>query len=520
MSIQISAEVTAESLNGNGYYYGHIDLPASDYEIKDLLEKLRMTQPRNALVDISISECPLIPELEDSRMDSTTIEELNFLARRLDGLDEDDETVYEAVIAKVVNFDDEIISIKDLINCTYGLENVSVISNVDDLVQLGQFVIENNLSDVVNGVPDNAMHLLDKAAVGRELYTSDSGQFANGKYIITGEYKMPEVYDGRTLPFSEDETAWAFKLLIARTPRDESEDPGDNAVWIELPMDYAEANKIAQKLGEKNINDCVYLDFKSVIPQITDEQFGSMVDFQKLNALANHITVLSPTESVKFKAVLEAESPQTIDGNRETADSLWQYEMTSAPHDPDTFYKQYMRQHLDSRIDAKWIDTLILQNEGATLIDRLGGALTDYGVISARGVSLYAPVPYDAPSENKEIKSQALTDEKLDVIEVLDRKALFSNGRVMPEELPAGLYAYDLRMNDDQDRFVSIEKSVMVNHGGTLLFKEALDLGVSGRIALTFDTEPNFLGEELTPNEFLNEDIEESETQTQGGMSL
>lgn len=42
------------------------------------------------------------------------------------------------------------------------------------------------------------------------------------------------------------------------------------------------------------------------------------------------------------------------------------------------------------------------------------------------------------------MKTQALTDEKMDVIEVLGRKALFSNGRILPEEIPEGLYAYDL----------------------------------------------------------------------------
>lgn len=93
-------------------------------------------------------------------------------------------------------------------------------------------------------------------------------------------------------------------------------------------------------------------------------------------------------------------------------------------------------------------------------------------------------MPYDEP-EVKELKSQALTDEKLDVIEVLDRKALFSNGRLLPEEIPEGLYAYDLRHSDDGDRFCSIEPKVAVNHGGTVLLKEVLDFGEQGYISLT-----------------------------------
>ena len=40
------------------------------------------------------------------------------------------------------------------------------------------------------------------------------------------------------------------------------------------------------------------------------------------------------------------------------------------------------------------------------------------------------------------------------------------------EEIPEGLYAYDLRQSDDGDRFVSIESKVGANHGGTVLIDQ------------------------------------------------
>ena len=119
-------------------------------------------------------------------------------------------------------------------------------------------------------------------------------------------------------------------------------------------------------------------------------------------------------------------------------------------------------------------------------------------------------MPYDEP-EAKELKSQALTEEKLDVIEVLDRRALFSNGHLMPEQIPEGLYAYDLRHSDDGSRFCSVEPRVGVNHGGTL------DFGEQGYISLDEDTEPNFLGEEMTAEEFAEEETID-EAMQMGGM--
>ena len=167
----------------------------------------------------------------------------------------------------------------------------------------------------------------------------------------------------------------------------------------------------------------------------------------------------------------------------------------------------------------------MLRTESSILLDRLGATVTEYGVISARGGSLYEPVPYHKPNV-KELKTQALTDEKLDVIEVLDRKALFSNGRILPEEIPEGLYAYDLRYSDEKGQFISIEPKVGENHGGTVLMRELLDFHEQGYLSFTDDTSPNFLGYDLTPREFMETDFtqedgqEEENEQQLGGMQL
>ena len=198
------------------------------------------------------------------------------------------------------------------------------------------------------------------------------------------------------------------------------------------------------------------------------------------------------------------------------AQNLWRYKFTAMPDTADAFFKNYVAENADTRFDSRWLGGLFARNEGERLLGRIGATLTDYGVISARNGQLFESVPYDEP-EAKELKTQAMTEEKLDVIEVLDRKALFSNGRLMPEQIPEGLYAYDLRHSDDGDSFCSIEPKVGVNHGGTGLLKEALDFGECGYISLDEDTEPNFLGDEMTPSEFAEEEAQD-EAMQMGGM--
>lgn len=119
------------------------------------------------------------------------------------------------------------------------------------------------------------------------------------------------------------------------------------------------------------------------------------------------------------------------------------------------------------------------------------------------------------------MKTQALTDEKLEVVEVLGQTALFTNGRVTQKELPDGLYKYDLREGEFL-AFATVEPSVAVNHAGTIITKEPIIFGEEGYIAFDDDSSPNFLGDEMSVEEFQITDFrqDEDESQTMGGMQL
>ena len=115
--------------------------------------------------------------------------------------------------------------------------------------------------------------------------------------------------------------------------------------------------------------------------------------------------------------------------------------------------------------------------------------------------------------KTSELNTTAQTEEELDVIEVLDHRALFSNGRIKPEQIPEGLHAYDLRHSDDGGRFCSIEPKV----GVTVLMRDVLDFGKDGYIPIDDDTEPNFLGETMTASEFVDEETQD-EVMRMNGM--
>lgn len=148
MSKQILIELVGE--NETGYCYADLYLPASAEEIAEAKERANWNSDSNGIRDISIEHCSTLPKLASFRLDSPTLDELNFLAQRLDAMDGGERTIMNGVLQYLCSekgFADELVSMTDLINMTYGLDGVMIASNVGTDRQLGQFVIDNELNE-------------------------------------------------------------------------------------------------------------------------------------------------------------------------------------------------------------------------------------------------------------------------------------------------------------------------------------------------------------------------------------
>ena len=117
----------------------------------------------------------------------------------------------------------------------------------------------------------------------------------------------------------------------------------------------------------------------------------------------------------------------------------------------------------------------------------------------------FAELPEFFKERNMNLQKETLLNEELQEIEIFDKPGLFSNGRLRDEEVPEGLYRYDLRGSDyDPGQPVTVEKNVVVNHAASVLMAEELDLGAKGRLELGGEG-LNFTGAELTVREFMEE---------------
>ena len=111
-------------------------------------------------------------------------------------------------------------------------------------------------------------------------------------------------------------------------------------------------------------------------------------------------------------------------------------------------------------------------------------------------------------------KIQIANDEQYQEIELFDKPGLFSNGRIARDNLPEGVYCYDLRGSDyDPGEPVCVEEQVVVNHAGSVLLTEPLELAEDGRLMLTEEEGLNFVGGFSTLAQFLQEQRKDRHTE-------
>ncbi len=92
--------------------------------------------------------------------------------------------------------------------------------------------------------------------------------------------------------------------------------------------------------------------------------------------------------------------------------------------------------------------------------------------------------------------------EKFQHLEVFDKPALFTNGRIARDTVPKGWYCYDIRgSDDDPGALCYMEENVGVNHAGSVLMPEKLAMPKSGWLDVR--DELGFLDEgDMTLREF------------------
>lgn len=380
------------------------DFPMTVFELQDTLDQMKIPQSNpNVRFRISEYDNTSLPKGLRSKEYSADIYKLNLFAERVEKL----ALAELAAFKSLINHNPES-SLDDMLLMTYGLDSVPVWP-CSDYSELGEAMIENDMVEELNELPDEYMDLIDREKIGRLCKDRENGIFIDGYYCVPSSYEPPDI----NIEIGEPDKKCFFRLLIAPEPIDE--EPTDKlAQWISLPCEREQLDEIAKTFGADRIEDMVYYDFQSALPKITDELFGDMGMIDELNSLAEKLSELSDHEFIKLKAVMESQDFRELSDAVECINCLDGYGFDMNISNESEFGREYLSRNLPTDFDLSLLEDIDLHDFGSMILKCKGTLSTSYGLIYGKDQDLYSAITVQQEQKIEECEEDLSEDESQD----------------------------------------------------------------------------------------------------------
>ena len=188
----MKAEVSSKAHPEYGQATIPLPIPDSQYDsVIDLLEAMDIGSPtsQDCRVDRLDSKYPILNRLATQ---SVNVDELDYLAKRLDSFCVGEKEKFQAMASKLYLSD-----IKDFINLTFCCQQATVITDFSDLERIGK----NHALTVTGGSMEPELYdRLDGRSVALDLFQRVTGTVTPYGVVYDNGMKLEQVYDGRHFP--------------------------------------------------------------------------------------------------------------------------------------------------------------------------------------------------------------------------------------------------------------------------------------------------------------------------------
>ena len=312
--------------------------------------------------------------LKRTEMLTVNVEELNYLAKRLDSFDTGEAAQFQAMAHKL-----ELFELKDLINLTFCCQQATVITDFFDLAAVGR----DHYMNLHGGcAKTEELDALDGEETARRLIESGGGTITPYGVVYDNGMKLEQIYDGRLFPCYYYEPN---AITVAVTSKTEPEDT-NHITWLFLPMVQEE---IGRALLRGGITDPADVRLRLEDSQLLNE-VDVLLDMERenlsdLNALAQAADSLSDSDMNKLGAVVMLAKPKSAAQIKNLAESLDLFDFAPGTHTPEDYGKYMIRQsgrfEYDENLDAFYD----YEKYGTERMNEEDGVFTDRGYIAYKG---------------------------------------------------------------------------------------------------------------------------------------
>lgn len=312
--------------------------------------------------------------LKRTEMLTVNVEELNYLAKRLDSFDTGEAAQFQAMAHKL-----ELFELKDLINLTFCCQQATAITDFSDLAAVGR----DHYMNLHGGcAKTEELDALDGEETARRLIESGSGTITPYGVVYDNGMKLEPVYDGRFFPCYYYEPN---AITVAVTSKAEPEDT-EHITWLFLPMVQEEIDRALLRGGITDPSEIRLSLEDSWLPhEVLDLLDMDHVDISELNALVQALDEFSDMSIRKYAAAAVMARPHTTEQAKHLAENLDLFDFAPSASTPEEYGKYMIQQsgrfEYDENLDAFYD----YEKYGTERMNEEDGMFTDRGYIAYKG---------------------------------------------------------------------------------------------------------------------------------------
>ena len=221
---------------------------------------------------------------------TVNMDELNFFARRLDGM-----TEYEKRVVGVYSSETGMREMKQLINLTYSLQGLSLITDLTDGNRVGlRLYLDRHLA-----ISEEEKSRMDFNAYAQKIFSEGKCKFLPHGILVDQGFHMEKVYNGKTFPEYIDRPDETVSVLSLENEAGDKE-------YLYLPTDISAMDKVKKRLNiaafaEGIVNGIENIRLpESILPSPEDMCMSLQGDIRKLTLFNEMCQTVSCFDEAKM----------------------------------------------------------------------------------------------------------------------------------------------------------------------------------------------------------------------------
>ena len=371
------------------YGVATIPLPIPNEEYNHVMELLGAMElgdvvERDCKVEEIQDALPILKRLEKV---AVNIDELDYLAKRLDSFDYIEAAQFQAMAVKTGIFD-----MKDLINLTFCCQQATVITDFSDLEAIGR----HHLVSINGGCLSSELADTDLRMTALKLILSKEGTVTPYGVVYDNGLKLDEVYDGRHLPgyhYEQD------MLAVGISSRTEPENTS-KITWLYLPCTQLQIERGMMRSGISDPDDMrIWYEDSQFPKEVENALEFKRESLYELNDLTAAIKKLMEADQKKLGAAVILAEPECASQIRHLAENLDQFEFAPNVKTPEEYGKYMIQESGHFDYDKNLDEFYDYEKYGQQRMSRESGMFTEAGYISYHGTLSLEELMMEDPAE-------------------------------------------------------------------------------------------------------------------------